>query len=31
VRVDLIGRLDGYEPPGWKAHFGSVMPVLDAL
>lgn len=31
LRADLAGRLDGYAPPSWEAHFAAVGPTLDAL
>ncbi|MBE7248247.1 MAG: glycosyltransferase family 4 protein [Actinomycetospora chiangmaiensis] len=31
LRAELAGRLIGYAPPGWKAHFEAVEPVLAAL
>ncbi|MCJ2018636.1 MULTISPECIES: glycosyltransferase family 1 protein [unclassified Methylobacterium] len=31
LRSDLAGRLDGYRPPSWAAHFDAVGPTLAAL
>ncbi|MCJ2051235.1 glycosyltransferase family 4 protein [Methylobacterium sp. J-070] len=31
VRAELAGRLDGYVPPSWDAHFAAVGPTLAAL
>ena len=31
LRAGLAGRLDGYAPPTWEAHFAAVGPTLDAL
>lgn len=31
LRGDLAGRLDGYRPPTWAAHFAAVAPTLAAL
>ena len=31
LRRDLSGRLDGYAPPTWAAHFAAVGPTLEAL
>lgn len=31
LRSELAGRLDGYRPPDWPAHFAAVAPTLAAL
>jgi glycosyltransferase involved in cell wall biosynthesis len=31
LRAELAGRLDGYVPPDWSAHFDAVGPTLAAL
>ncbi|MGU3325526.1 glycosyltransferase family 4 protein [Methylobacterium mesophilicum] len=31
LRAELAGRLDGYVPPTWDAHFAAVGPTLAAL
>ena len=31
LRTELTGRLEGYVPPDWAAHFDAVGPTLDAL
>ncbi|MGT2481710.1 glycosyltransferase family 4 protein [Methylobacterium oryzae CBMB20] len=31
LRSELVGRLDGYRPPDWLAHFAAVAPTLAAL
>lgn len=31
LRAELAGRLDGYRPPSWAAHFDAVAPMLAAL
>ncbi|MDP4003561.1 glycosyltransferase family 1 protein [Methylobacterium sp. NEAU K] len=31
LRAELAGRLNGYVPPGWDAHFAAVGPTLAAI
>ena len=31
LRAELAGRLDGYVPPTWDAHFAAVGPTLAAI
>ncbi|MFF9550662.1 glycosyltransferase family 4 protein [Methylobacterium fujisawaense] len=31
LRAELAGRLDGYRPPDWPAHFAAVTPTLAML
>ena len=31
LRTELAGRLDGYVPPSWNAHFAAIGPTLAAI